>query len=62
MQWLVHFLSINKGYYMPHVIPTNRKVFSGRPSSFSIPVVISIIMTIPKTQKARNIMLSVARL
>ena len=56
MQWgtlqrEIHFLRINKGY-MPHIIPTSRKLFSGRLNSFSIGI--SIIMTTPKTQKAHN--------
>ena len=52
LQGQVHFLRINKGY-MPHVISTNRQLFSGRLNSFGI--VISIITTIPKIQKAHNI-------
>ena len=46
--WQVHFLKINKGY-MLHVIPNNRKLFSGRPNSLSI--VISIVTTIPRHKK-----------
>ena len=38
---------------MLYVIPTNRKLFSGRPNRFSI--VISIVTAIPQTQKAHKL-------